>query len=61
MKTNKRCYIAPNVLQEAEVLLEYPFVASSEGLDPSLTVIAVDQDVMEYETDGTAYDSNWSW
>lgn len=49
------------MLQEAEVLLEYPFVASSEGLDPSLTVIAVDQDVMEYETDGTAYDSNWSW
>jgi hypothetical protein len=61
MITNKRCYKAPKVLQEAAVLLEFPFVASGEGEDPSLTVITIDQDVVEHDTDGTAYDSNWAW
>lgn len=53
MKTNKRCYKAPKVLQEAEVLLEYPFVASGEEdlLDMQSWEITADQDYEEYQFD----------
>ena len=62
MKTNKRCYKAPKVLQEAAVLLEFPFVASGEEeVDLSFTVTTVDQDVVEHNTDGGAYLDSWSW
>lgn len=62
MITNKRCYKAPKVLQEAAVLLEFPFVASGEETtDPSLMVNTVDQDVVEHMIDGAAVDSNWDW
>lgn len=62
MITNKRCYKAPKVLQEAAVLLELPFAASGEETtDPSLMVNTVDQDVVEHMIDGAADDSNWDW
>lgn len=54
MKTNKRCYKAPKVLQEAAVLLEFPFVASGEEdlpVDMQSWEITADQDYEEYQFD----------
>lgn len=54
MITNKRCYKAPKVLQEAAVLLEFPFVASGEEdlpVDMQSWEITADQDYEEYQFD----------
>lgn len=61
MITNKRCYKAPKVLQEAAVLLEFPFVASGEegGLEDGTPIgthdqpwgVYADQDYLEYDLD----------
>lgn len=62
MSRYKHIYKAPSVLQEAEVLLESPFVASGEEeVDLSFTVTTVDQDVVEHNTDGGASPDSWNW
>lgn len=53
MSRYKHIYKAPSVLQEAEVLLEYSFVASGEEdlLDMRSWEITADQDYEEYQFD----------